>query len=174
MKRGGSLVFCLLILSSLSCSTLPSNSRYYNAVKEARSGGQADFVFLELRQYLQDYPDSRHSPEVKFAICDYYFQTKNYRQAIEELKNYILKYPDQKNIVFAQALLYKIVADYKNDANLVEKLKGLFFSKSVFLIFSESEIKSYRSALNNTYKIADYVDRIEVFRNGDLFFKITP
>ena len=91
-----------------------------------------------------------------------------------KLSEYIKDYPDDKTAIFAQALLYKIILEGNQQPQLIEKMKENFFSKSLFLIFSKSKIKSYNSILNNTYEIADYVDKIEIFKNNGLFLKITP
>lgn len=161
----------ILILLSASCSSIGGNAHYQNAIREARSGN-ADFAFMELRSYLQDYPDSPSAQHARFAISEYYFQNKNYREAIRELTEYISRYPEEKNTVFAQALLYKIFLEYKDQPGLLGKLKDIFFSKSIFLIFSESKTKSYKSILGNRYSIKEYVDKIDFFRNGDLLFEI--
>ncbi len=107
-------------------------------------------------------------------MCEYYVQIKDYRDAINELTKYIIDYPESKNSVIARIILYKTILDYNVEPSLLEKLKEQFFSKSLFLVFSDSKIKYYNSILNNTYKIVDYVDRIEIFKNDELFLKITP
>lgn len=167
--------FALLILVfvNLSCNTTTGDIRYHDAIKEIKSGN-IDFAFMKLNNYLRDNPDSIHAREIRFAKGEYYFQIKDYRDAVNELGNYIVDYPKEKNTIFAQAMLYKILLEYKSEPALQEKLKKLFFSNSVFLIFSDSKTKYYKSILNNSYKILDYVDKIEVFKNNELLFQITP
>lgn len=167
------LILFVLALFNLSCGTLKNDLTYTSAVQEAKSGN-VGFAFMQLRDYLRQYPDSPHTCEIKFAIGEYYFQIKDYREAIGELSKYIMDYPHEKNTIFAKALLYKAILEYKNEPPTLEKLKELFFSKSIFLIFTDAKTRSYHSVLNNNYKILDYVDRIEVFKNSELFFEITP
>lgn len=161
----------LLILLNLSCSSIGVNPHYQNAVREARLGN-ADFAFMELRSYLQESPESDRAQNARFAMAEYYFQNKDYRQAILELTDYVMRYPEGKNTVFAQALLYKIFLEYQSEPELLGKLKELFFSKSIVLIFSEAKTKRYKSILGNRYSIMEYVDKIDVFQNDTLLFEI--
>lgn len=163
----------ILILVNLSCATLSRDRLYYDALEEIKTG-HLDFAFMKLNDYLREYPNSIHTREIKFALIEYYFQSQNYRDCLDELTRYIIDYSLEENRVFAQAILYKALLDYKSEPLLAEKLRQSFFSKSIFLIFSESKTKSYKSILNNRYKIIDYVDKVEVLKNNELFFKISP
>lgn len=158
---------------SASCATLSKESEYHVILKEIKAG-DIDFSFVRLKNFLKEHPDSIYKPEIKFAICEYYFQVKDYHDAIEELTAYILDYPNGKRAVFAKAILYKILLDYRDEPMLLGKLKDNFFFTPVFFIFSDTKIKYYRSILNNDYKITEYVNKIEVFRNNELFFEVTP
>ncbi len=165
-------VISSLTLFCLSCAAITSNN--YNEAREDIKSKNIDFAFVKLSSYIRENPNSSHAPDIKFAIIEYYFQTGNYRLAMDELAKYITGYPAEKNTVFAQAILYKILSQYKADSPLREKLKEAFFSKSIFLVFSDSKIKSYASILGNKYQIVDYVDRVEVFKNKELIFEIKP
>ena len=153
-------IIITLIFFNISCVSLKKDNYYLDIIKEAKSGS-IDFAFMKMRNYLKDNPDSKYVPEIKFSIIEYYFQINNYNEAISELSAYLNSYPQEQNSVFAYALLYKIILKYKKD------------SKALFLVFAESKSKQYRSALNNTYKIVNYLDKIEIFRNGELFFEIS-
>ena len=163
----------ILIFINLSCITSTSDTRYRDILKDVKSGN-IDFAFLKLDNYLQEYPQSLHTPQIRFAICEYYFQSKSYRNAIYKLSDYIKDYPEDEVTIFAQMLLYKILSEYQKEPLLIERIKEDIFAKPVFLIFSDSKVKDYKSALNNVYRIVSYVDKIEVFRNNDLFLKVTP
>jgi len=136
--------------------------------------GNIDFVFVKLDSYLKEFPDSIHVPQARFAVCEYYFQIKDYRSAIYKLRDYIIDFPEEKATIFAQLFLYKILSEYRKEPALTEKIKESLFSKSVFLVFSDAKVKYYKSLLNNIYRILNYVDKIEVFKNNDLFLRITP
>lgn len=173
MKKTSGLLLITLIFVNLSCATLTRESDYYRILKEIRSTNIA-FSFIKLKDYLREHPNSIYKAEIKFAMIEYYFQIKDYRDAVSELTEYIMDYSEGKNTIFAKAILYKILLEYKDEPLLLEKLKETFFSKSLFLIFSDVKAKCYRSILNNTYKVIDYVDKIEVFKNDEPFLKITP
>lgn len=166
-------VTIILIFINLSCITPVRDSQYYDCLKEVKAGN-IDFAFMKLNNYLRENPASIHIKEIRFAIAEYYFQIKDYSDAIYKLIAYIKDYQGEESVIFAQALLYRILLEYKQTPELVEKIREKFFSKSLFLIFSDSKIKYYKSILNNTYKIVDYIDKIEVFKNNDPFLKITP
>jgi len=162
-----------LVFINLSCATLNREDEYCSILKEARRG-ETDFAFIKLKDYLREKPETTHKTGIRFAMCEYYLQTNNYRDAISELTKYIIDYPEDKSTVFARAILYKILIEYNGDPLVIEKLKKVFFSNYLFLAFSKSKAKSYTSIFNNTYKIIEYVDKIEVFKNNALFLKITP
>ena len=167
------LIFVVLLFLNLSCAATDRQRQYYNILKDTRRDS-VHFTFMKLRNYLQEYPGSVHSREIRFAIGEYYLQVKNHQEAIRSLTAYLNDYREGEETIFAQALLYKAMLEYKEEPLLMEKIKENFFSESLFLTFSESKVKRHRSILNNTYKVVDYIDKIEIFKNNDLFLKITP
>ena len=171
-NKTGYLVL-LLVLLNLSCATSAGQDRYNEITRDAKAGN-IDFAFVKLNSYLKEFPDSIHVAEARFAVCEYYFQIKDYRSAIYKLRDYIMDFPEEEATIFAQLLLYKILSEYKKEPALIEKIKESLFSKSVFLVFSDAKVKYYKSSLNNIYRILNYVDKIEVFRNNEPFLKITP
>lgn len=142
-------------------------------LKDARQEN-IDFSFMKLRSYLRENPKTQHAEEIRLGLAEYYFRIRDYNDAINELTRYISDYHSGKNVIFAYILLYKIILEYKDEPQLLEKLKEKFFSKSLFLIFSDSKTRHYKSVLNNTYKIVEHIDRTEVFFNNELFFKAVP
>lgn len=173
---GKSLVLLFLAFFNLSCATISTqhiDNQYFEALKEVKAGN-IDFAFMLLKNYLRENPASIYGQQVKFAIAEYYLQLKNYREAIPALIEYIKDYPEDKSTLIARVLLYKAISDYNQEPILTKDIKERFFSKSLFLVFSESKMRSYESILNNVYKIIDYVDRVEIYKNDELFLKITP
>lgn len=171
------IVSCAIIALSvinISCMTIAKDNQYYYAAIEEAKSGNFDFAFMNLNNYIREYPDSVHIKEVKFGIAEYYFQTNDFRDAIYKLSEFIRDYRQEDIAIFAQALLYSVILKYRAEHALTEKIKEAFFSKSIFLIFSELKVKQYKSILNNSYRIVDYIDRIEVFKNNELLLKITP
>lgn len=169
-----SFAITIVALLNLSCVTPPVDDQgFYHALKEIHLGN-IDFGFMELKGYLQQHPNSIHTQKIRFGICEYYFQIEAYRDAIFKLTDYIKDYPADESTVFAKALLYSAIAKYNQEPEVIEKIKEGFFSKSLFSIFFESKNRAYKSLLNNAYKIIDYSGEIGVFKNNELFLKITP
>ena len=164
----------VLALISISCATFSQeNVRYREALRESSSGNMF-FAFMKFDKYLEDYPGSIHSQQVRFAVCEYLVDVKNYNSAIRKLKEYIQEYPNDKSTLFAKALLYLSISRYNSETELIEKIKQDFFSKSLLLVFSDSKSNSYTSILKNTYKIVDYLDRVEFLKNDFLFLTVSP
>ena len=73
--------------------------------------------------------------------------------------------------------LLKIIEEIKDptweEKRLFEDIQKDFFSKPLFLLFKEYKETSYKSPLQNKFRIRYYIDNIEVYRNGQLFIKIT-
>jgi len=165
------LVF--LLFTNLACARFISNKQYDDALEEGRSGN-LHFAFMKFKNYLAENPDSIYAKNIKFALAEYYFQVKDYREAINSLVDYITAFRKDESSIFAQAMLYNILLEYKKEPQLTEKIKADFFAAPLFLVFSEFKSKYYKSILNNTYEIIDYIDRVEFFKNNELFLKITP
>lgn len=167
------LLIIISIFTSLSCATITRDNQYYEALKEIKAGN-IDFAFIKLNNYLREYPNSVNDKKARFAVAEYLFQIRDYHSAIYKLAEYIKDYPQDESTIFMRAILYKILLEYEKEPELMKTMKENLFSESLFLIFSESKIRYYKSILNNTYKIMDYVDKIEVYKNNDLLLKITP
>ncbi|MEW6075551.1 MAG: hypothetical protein AB1530_04500 [Candidatus Omnitrophota bacterium] len=167
------ILYVLLSVLISSCATFVPASDFNAFIKEVRKEN-SDFAFMRLSAYLRDNPESAHANEIRFALAEYYFQIKNYNDAFDELQYCIEANPKDKIAVFAYAMLYKIISQYQADPEALVRLKEKFFSKSLFLVFSDSKTKSYTSILNNRYDIVDYVDKIEVFKNNEAFLEVRP
>lgn len=163
----------LIMFCNISCITATRDSLYNDALGDIKSGN-IDFAYIKLSSYLKDNPNSVKDKKIRFAIAEYLFQTQNYRDALYKLAEYINDYPEDTSAIFAQVLLYKVLLEYKQEPEKIKNIKERFFSKSLLLIFSESKTKYYKSLLNNTYKIIDYIDKIEIFKNNEPFLIVTP
>lgn len=169
-----SLAVCAVLVSlSLSCLTPRERLNYRDCLREAESGNKY-FAIMKLRAYIKEFPESSHNQRARFALSEFYTEINNYQDALSGLKSYIEDYPNDKSTVFAKALLYRLISERGTDPGLLESVKQNFFSKSVFLVFSSSKTKSFRSAAGNKYKVIDYIDRIEFYRNNELFLEVQP
>lgn len=172
------LLFFFLTLALSSCASFSNADRLYGQAREFAKEGRNDFAFLSLTELLRETPDYRFAAEAKFAIAEYYFLRGNYTKALRELADFLTSSPDNELAVLAKSFLYNIITDLKwvqGEAaeELVEQIKLQFFSNPVFFIFSEFKEKSITSLLGNNYLLKEYVDKIEIYKNGKLFFSVS-
>lgn len=139
---------------------------------------QPDFAFMGFRSIARDFPDSPLAERAIFAMAEYYYDNKMYYDAIKNFTWCAKNYSDLKANVIAKAYLFKIIKEIKDPASeekeMAEDIKKEFFSKSVFLLFSEYKKTSYRSALLNKFRIKHYADNIDVYRNDQPFLTLEP
>lgn len=174
MKNKIKFLMVVLVLISISCATSTREFVLYEDILSEARSENIHFALMRFNNYLKEFPETGHKQQIKFAICELYAQINDFQDAIRKLKEYIEEYPQEKSTVFARALLYRAISEYKSEPALIEKIKEGFFSKSLFLVFSESKTKSYRSILDNTYKIVDYIDKIEFYKNNALILSVSP
>ena len=132
---------------------------------------------MELRSLVRDYPDSRYGQMSLFALGEYYYDRMVYNEAVKRFRKYIERYPDSKVVVFARAYVLKIkkliMDPSKKNKESIENIELEFFSGPLFLLFSEYKEFSYKSTFQNEFTVRYYIDIVEVYKNGDLFVKIT-
>jgi len=153
-----------------------ARAKYDAAVRHIKLK-QPDFALMEFRSLLREFPKSPLAQKASFAIAEYYYDNKMYNDAIKSFTGYIKDYPDSKAGIYAKAYLLKIIEDIKNPAweekRLFEDIQKDFFPKPLFLLFKEYKEVSYGSPLQNKFKIKYYIDNVEVYRNNQLFIKVT-
>lgn len=154
-----------------------SGRAQYEKATQLVKRGQYDFALLAFRSIIRDFPESKYAQEAKFALGEYFYRQKAYFEAIQNFTEYIKKYPDTTAAIFAKAYLIKIMESMEKpsqkEKELIDKIKMDFFSKPLFLLFSEHREVSYKSALANDFTIRYYIEDIEVYINDKPFIKIT-
>ena len=164
----------LFITQDLSAS---AGSQYKEALRLIEQK-KYDFAFMEFRSVVKNFPKSSFTQQSIFAMAEYYYDHKMYYDAILNFTGYINNYPSSKANVFAKAYLLKITEEIQDptweEKRMLENVKEDFFSKPLFLLFTEYKETSYRSASRNDFRIRYYIDNVEVYRNGQLFVKIAP
>ena len=137
---------------------------------------QYDYALMEFRTIIRDYPGTKYAQRAMFGIGEYFYNNSMHYEAIDAFSDYVAKYPNSDAGIFARAYLLKITEDIarptEEDRAMLDGMKKEFFSKPVFLLFSEYKELSYRSVFRNSFKIRYYLDIIEVYRNGQIFIKI--
>jgi len=153
-----------------------ARARYDSAIRYIKNK-KPDFALLEFRSVIRDFPKSPLAQRSAFAIAEHYYDSKMYYDAIKGFAEYVKSYPDSKANVFAKAYMLKMIEEIADptfeETNMLEDIKKEFFSTPLFLLFKEYKETSYKSPYRNKFKIRYYIDNIEVYRNDQLFIRIT-
>ncbi|MCX7927710.1 MAG: outer membrane protein assembly factor BamD [Candidatus Omnitrophica bacterium] len=163
-----------LICPLIAGAQIPSLSEYelFSLASQQVQSGNLDFAFLYFNNLLEQFPSSRYSEQALFAVGEYYFIERNYRQATTTFLKFIDRYPDSVASVFALCYLREI-AQYLGDESTTEKLTQLIIScQRLSLVFRESKTISYVSALKRKLCVRYFIDKVEFSINGELFARI--
>lgn len=173
------LVLCVFLSS---CATISDSANYYRDACQQAKNKNYDAAFMRLRAVLNDNPHSQYAPKAAFAIGEYYLERRDYLDAVVAFHQYIENYPSDSGVIFAETVIYKIATEVKSiksipikGRDLLEGIRKRMFSKPVFFIFSEKKKSySYRSLFGNVYVAFDYVDKVKIMRNDQLFLELSP
>lgn len=179
-------VYCLIVMLWCcvfsSCGTFSKSADFARQARYEAQQGNYSTAFLRLRALLINDPHSPYAPGAIFSTGEYYYQQKDYTDAILTLYQYIKDYPKDDGRIFAELIIYKISTEIKTDRKirikereLIASIEKKIFSKPMFFLFFE-QVKSYtyRSVLGNVYTAFDYVDKVIIKRNGQHFLEISP
>jgi outer membrane protein assembly factor BamD (BamD/ComL family) len=167
------LVFFILALPfGGSALAQEEGGLYSSAIQEARAGN-LEFSFIQLHTLVRTYPQSKYLENSLFAIGEYHFQENNLADAANAFSQLLEKFPDSKSTVFAMAYLLKI-AQRREAAELVASLeKAIATFHKLSLVFRNSKAFTYRSAFLNKYKADYYIDKVEFYKDGELFAQVS-
>ncbi|MBL7131380.1 MAG: outer membrane protein assembly factor BamD [Candidatus Omnitrophica bacterium] len=176
------IIVFLLCVFLTSCATFSDSGKYYRQANSFAKNKDYDVAFLKLRMLLNNNPRSPYAPKAAFTVAEYYFESGDYFDAIIAFRKYINAYPKDKGVIFAELMIYKMATQVNPNKNIpfneryfLDSIRKKMFAKPVFFIFTENkEIFSYRSAFDNIYSAFDYVDKVKVMRNDELFFELSP
>ncbi|MFA5060476.1 MAG: hypothetical protein WC676_07615 [Candidatus Omnitrophota bacterium] len=162
------IVVCVSILClSGGCCFLSSNC-------VSSSGLDRDFErFISLRKKLSEERNERRIKNIEFAIAEYYFKINDFVDARLAFEDYKKNRLADLHILLANCYLYKI-AQTAGQAQITEDLKKEIFNKQFVLLFDRYKSIKYKSLLGSQYEILYFVDKIDVFLNGDVFVQIVP
>jgi TolA-binding protein len=175
MSRKIRIILTLIILA-LSLGSLAfaqqESQLYSNAVAQFKTGND-EFAFLNLFSLIRSYPESKYLENSLFAIGEYHYADKNYAGAVDAFSQILEKFPDSKSTVFAMAYLLKI-AEKREDGELAANLgKTVATFHKLSLVFRNSKAFTYRSMSMNKYKADYYIDKVEFYKNGELFAQVS-
>lgn len=139
--------------------------------------GKLDFVFLELRDLLQRHPKDPHVPEIEFAVAEYLFLQKNFLEAKETFQRCLakIKYDSTPRLL---TQVYLLICLEKSGSplasrNLLAQLKKELSSQGFFLAFDDKRTTTWRSLLGTLYTLNEFVDRLEILKNGKPLYTLT-
>ena len=139
--------------------------------------GKLDFAFLELRDLLQRYPKDSHVPEIEFAVAEYLFLQKNFSEARETFQNCLSKIKHDSTPRFLTQVYLLICLEKMGGRSasndLLAQLKKELSSQGLFLAFDDKRTYTWRSLLGTLYTLNEFVDRLEILKNGKPFYTLT-
>lgn len=129
--------------------------------------------FMSLRAKLHNTAKASEKKAITFAIAEYYFKTNSLVDAKREFETYARQDSGSITDFLARVYLYKIAKARKNEIRMID-LKKEIFKDQFILLFDQYKTKQYVSLLGSKYEIRYFVDKIEVFLNGDIFEQVSP
>jgi TolA-binding protein len=164
----------LILALSFSGTVFAQNEGwlYGSAIKESRAGNK-EFAFLQLFSLVRTYPGSKYLENALFAIGEYHFQNNNSIDASDVFSQILEKFPDSKSTVFAMAYLLRIAQD-RDAGELAENLeKAIATFHKLSLVFRNSKEFIYKTAFGSKYRAVYYIDKVEIYKDGELFAQVS-
>jgi TolA-binding protein len=145
---------------------------YSRAVSQFKTGNN-EFAFLDLFSLTRTYPESKYLENSLFAMGEYHYADRNYSGAADVFAQLLEKFPDSKSTVFAMAYLLKI-AQKRNALDIAADLeKAIATFHKLSLVFRSSKAFTYRSASMKKYMADYYIDKVEFYKDGELFAQVS-
>ena len=145
----------------------------YNSGIREYGKNNRPFAFLFLHSLVNGYPGSRYLENSLFAIGVYHFQDQNFADAAKSFSALLDEFPDSQSTVFAMAYLLKI-AQRRDASDLTAGLeKAIATFHKLSLVFRDSKEFTYLSAFGNKYKAVYYIDKVEFYKDGELFAQVS-
>jgi TolA-binding protein len=164
-------LFLVLLFTGLALAQEES-WLYSNAINEAKKGDY-EFSFLNLHSLVIGFPQTKYLENSLFAIGEYHYKDNNHADATDAFIQLLEKFPDSKSTVFALAYLLNI-AQKRQDQELSSKLeKAIATFHKLSLVFRNSKEFTYKSILFSKYKVIYYIDKVEFYKDGELFAQVS-
>ncbi len=144
---------------------------YTEAINEADKGNY-EFSFLHLHSLVRSYPESKYLENALFAIGEHHFKDNNSSGAVDSFSQLLEKFPDSKSTLFTLAYLLKIAQARKAENLATDLEKAIVTFHKLSLVFRDSEEFTYKSAFQNSYKAVYFIDKVELYKNDELFTQV--
>ena len=182
MKRTYSLIILILLTFSLFYlpQSLFADHSLEAGLRQAElygKEGKLDFAFLELRDLLRRYPGDPHVPEIEFAVAEYLFLQNSFSEAKETFQRCLPKIRSDSTPRLL-GRIYLLICLEKTGSRVASKelraqLKKELSSQGLFLAFDDKRTRTWQSFLGTFYTLHEFVDRLEVLRNGKSLYALT-
>ena len=166
------ILLIIFFLSLTPAASAGGDARLYAQARKMAKAGKIDFAFMQYAAILRDYPESRHAESAWFGTGEYHFLTKDYQQAKAAFESLLNQCPDSAGKLFALAYLWKIAVLQMDEAAAKNFEREMITYRQVSLVFRDRKEYRYISPLNNIFKAAIHIDKIEIYLEGELFAKI--
>ena len=146
-------------------------------LSEARALAQSNihFAFMEFRRLVREFRNEPVSREAEFAVGEYYYEVNDPADAVKTFYNFVEKPTGKPIDILALVYLLK-TAEKMPDSNAVPKiekhLKEALASRQILLIFDKQRQQKWESPFRNNFMFKEFVDRLEITRNGSPFYTI--
>ena len=131
-----------------------------------------DFAYMEYREILRNYPESKFSEPSLFAVGEYFFINSNFKESAPVFVSFVQRFPDAKGKLFALAYLLKM-AQARSDTDGEKDLTNQIVTfKQLGLVFKDSKEVKYASPLYRKLRAVFYIDKIEFYTQGELLLSI--
>ncbi len=131
------------------------------------------YKFMELRTKLQEKIKDSERSKILFSLGEYYYKTNDMYDTKRVFEDFIVKNPGGITAILARVYLYKIAISSKSTERSA-KLKKEIFQEQFILLFDKFKTLAYNSVFGSKYEVHYFVDRIEVYLNGEIFERISP
>ncbi len=172
------IAFTLMLVLFLQSMPAPAAESANGRIKNAKrflSQKKPDFAFLEYRALLKDHPESPAAADAAFGLGEYYFEMRNVAESAMAFQRLTVKPTDDVSQVLALTYLLKC-AELSSDEQSIKtyrtQLKKSLASKKFLMLFGEGRKQQWNSPFENRFELKEFVDRMEIYRNGSPFYTI--
>lgn len=156
----------------IPCGNASEDGQEWKEAIVSAKQGEYDFAFMAFKSLLDTYPNSRFRLAAKFAQGEYYFLQNNLPSAIDEFKDFYAFYPRQEEALIALVYLFKIAQIQKNALEMKEYRNKIASFRQLTFIFNDKKYFKFRSGFQINYKLVSYINKIELYVNGQLFSEV--
>ena len=167
------LVLAFFILVFHDIAHCREDKKLYKDGIQAAREGNSDIAFIKFHMLLNSFPDSEYSQNALFSAGEYYFLINDSSNAKKSFEKFLNDYPEAEIKPFVIAYLLKIAENRQQHSSIEKLTKTLVGSQQVSLLFRDFEELKYLSALNKNYKAINFIDKIEIYIDEEIFAEIS-